>query len=499
MVRNRLTAALRRAVTGVAAVALALGVIAAAPQRAEAATFDPSSVVDYVVSNCPYCGGESHAITSGTFIVGSGFEGWDHVECTVPGVIELTETDETYGEEAPYGAFTVTPLAAGTTDLEFFNAAGESMGIVYDFTVVDLAGDEEALLQTIGYPNAHPNMQEGVAEGIVTKEYTIVLRYDEWGGISDQWFGVNDALGAETYQTLFDAALEEDYTYNPAVGEETMLGNGNTYAFVGWSSPVAWDKVADASDFTYESTYTDPVSGLQSEMYFLYIDADWDLVSEGTAWTEPIDVEIPAPSGTYAAGATLSATRGDLETLYKKAGTEGVMLKVEDSPALGDAQQGAISAVVAKGSTLVNSFDVTLQNYGGEDIALTSEDGVTVTVHITLTDAMIAAGTDNLVVYYVADDGTMTAMKSWVEDGTLNFTTDHLSTYVVMAAVDESEPPAPTEEPPATTETPKQTEQPKADVLPATGDPALLAVAVTSGTGALALAGAAVATMRRKR
>lgn len=155
--------------------------------------------------------------------------------------------------------------------------------------------------------------------------------------------------------------------------------------------------------------------------------------------------------------------------------------------AAGDAVNAAISDVNS-----MYVYDIHLEEYGQ---VFEIPEGDSVTVTLPLPDDM---GTDGVHVYHVADDGTVTDMGATVdaEARTVTFTTTHFSTFVIaqvgsttttQAAGQKAEPAG------------EKSDGSQAPVsgIPATGDPGCVAVALATGSGAVALLGSRI--LRRRR
>ena len=139
--------------------------------------------------------------------------------------------------------------------------------------------------------------------------------------------------------------------------------------------------------------------------------------------------------------------------------------------AAGDAVNTAIQGV-----TTMYVYDIHLEDPNGAEFAIPAGDQVTVTLPIP---EKLSA--ENLHVFHVADDGTVTDMNATVDAaaGTVSFTTSHFSTFVLANVA------------------PQQTAATNAgETLTATGDASLIACAGAALSG---LAGAGLVAMGFKR
>ena len=107
---------------------------------------------------------------------------------------------------------------------------------------------------------------------------------------------------------------------------------------------------------------------------------------------------------------------------------------------LPEAAQQAIASLQSVQKKVAEVLDVSLRDGAGEEVSVDfTDDGLSMTVRMLMTDAMRALDPATLKVVYVADDGTVEEKQTWVEGDYLCFATEHFSTYVVTG----SEPKAP--------------------------------------------------------
>ncbi len=143
-----------------------------------------------------------------------------------------------------------------------------------------------------------------------------------------------------------------------------------------------------------------------------------------------------------------------------------------------DAAAAAGNAVntAIQGVTTMYVYDIHLEDPYGAEFAIPAGDQVTVTLPIP---EKLSA--ENLHVFHVADDGTVTDMNATVDAaaGTVSFTTSHFSTFVLANVA------------------PQQTTATNAgETLTATGDASLI---VCAGAALSGLAGAGLVAMGFKR
>ena len=226
-----------------------------------------------------------------------------------------------------------------------------------------------------------------------------------------------------------------------------------------------------------------------------------DLGDEGVSSIEGLEMSME-----------VAGARRDLNALTDRA-TGGLRFMI-DAAELTDSEKAFIAG--ADAGRALGSYEVYIQDHAGKIIGVEPGDGLSITVRLSLTDEMraaLAAGED-LTVWYLADDGAaMSSCETWVEDGTLCFRTDHLSTFVLFASDGSDDPTddgtdTKPEDGPGTkpgdddgdtddgADGGKDTDE-SDDGLPQTGDAGLVA-AFASAAGALTvLAGGAAARRRR--
>ena len=135
----------------------------------------------------------------------------------------------------------------------------------------------------------------------------------------------------------------------------------------------------------------------------------------------------------------VAGARKDLNALTDRA-TGGLRFMI-DAAELTDSEKAFIAG--ADAGRALGSYEVYIQDHAGKILDVGSDDGLSITVRLSLTDEMraaLAAGED-LTVWYLADGGTsMSSCETWVEDGALCFRTDHLSTFVLFASGESDDP-----------------------------------------------------------
>lgn len=109
-----------------------------------------------------------------------------------------------------------------------------------------------------------------------------------------------------------------------------------------------------------------------------------------------------------------------------------LVLLVQDAQDLTEAAQKAVESLQTENGKVADVLDISFQNGEGDEVKVDlSDDGLTMTVRVKMTDAMRALDPTTLKVVYVADDGTTQTKTTWVEGDNLCFTTEHFSTYAV--------------------------------------------------------------------
>ena len=401
-------------------------------------------------------------------------------------------------------------LSQGKT-LNDLIAEQRAEGVLYDAGDIEMFGDA-SLHRFVGWestvPLDEPLEATDFAPATHNKYYSLDINAI-WEDVDavDPWMPNSDRL---LPYTIENGVLT--FPQNPELGEWYQLtvnkADGMTLDVPGGSAP--WTMTIDAC-------YLDPDDPLynpepNSGVYFLRGDRGGDYYTSlwvsyptdkalsyqlngtgtilRTGGPQVLSIQLDSPatldltlSGetviTNAQGATLThAVSGAVDA--EGMGDDGLwsMLSLvtnwlgEDAAAAaGDAVNTAIQGV-----TTMYVYDIHLEDPYGAEFAIPAGDQVTVTLPIP---EKLSA--ENLHVFHVADDGTVTDMNATVDAtaGTVSFTTSHFSTFVLANVA------------------PQQTTTTNADeTLTATGDASLIACAGAALSG---LAGAGLVAMGFKR
>ena len=172
--------------------------------------------------------------------------------------------------------------------------------------------------------------------------------------------------------------------------------------------------ITDVSDVENVSSVTISKNDLQNVLDKLESE---DSISEAV---------VTLPEGSVSIGKEV------LSSILETSGEESITIKVSDAKnELNEEQQKIV------GDRPV--YNVTMMS-GSEKI--TSFDGKTITISIPY-ELKENEDPDNIVVYYVKDDGTIEKMNCTYKDGKVSFETDHLSYFAISYEVPEPVPEEP--------------------------------------------------------
>lgn len=495
---------------GASAVVAAMVLCALAlPQRAEAAApswYDPTDQETlYWIEDCPYCGC-SHAVNR-VYIDLSQYEGsepdedgegWTDLGVRTNVTGNITAKGDGSGDE-------IISAASGSGEGRLTVWAADNSVHTYDFHIETLTDDQ--VKDTLGWTGAHPNPTQGV-EGTEVNEYHLSLIGDPNSSRYPRTLEVSQRIGSSTFRYAARALLNNEIYVE---GNTYTLSDGKDYVFNGWDWPVDPDATMTVEAFGAGTSTTDPTTNMTVIDHTLTIKANFTPVEESgqqPGGDSPLDDDrhvISSPDLSDDKGAT--ATIEGSDEAYDKYAYDndltdgnGANLVVVNTQ-LSGSQQSAVASS-APSSTVLGSYDVALYNVGDDKLlTLKPSDGLTLTIHLTLTDSMRAAMNSGkkLTVYYVPDDGgAPQAMQSWTEGNFICFKTNHLSTFIVLAsnpvqgggaAGGQSTTPQQTSA--SKNETAAQTSKKKAAAkkLPSTDDIASMS-AVLAGAAVVAFAGA---------
>lgn len=474
-----------RAVRWCAAACAAIVLAAAAPMSTEAAQVEPAcETYDMdIIEHCPRCAGEAHFIQYENWITPpegdyftseTGISWWN-----ITGDVADAEGDEQVAAVSVSDPEIVEAYVATINDIPTAVVRAKSAGSAtvtvtstkdntadITFTVHDLSNDTTAL-------DNYGNHYRRVADVKVTfpeegRVYDLANLTPEGVQGFDRFLAVNitDVDGGSwTLTGSFEVISSDPSVVKPAA-DGTMafqvLKPGTATLTVRIADRLT-DQVHEASVTvtvidSSEGSTTDPEPG------------------EGGAQEEdPIVIVSDGSSSIPGASITVAGNSEKMQELKQP----GVNLVINEITGTGDAPTQVAGAL--------GVYEIELRAGDGSVLSVDGADGVTLTVKIPLTNAMRAADPSTLAVYYVADDGTLTAKETWVEGDFLCFKTTHLSTYLVRSV---------------SSVQPQQPDAPAADAdgdeeLAETGDPSLAVIVAAAGAAAAALAGGCA--LNRKR
>lgn len=375
-----------------------------------------------------------------------------------------------------------------TFDLTFFELEGalgiDDLSDVYAMRLPDDGGEPETMTVT-----------HDAAGNLVINDMTATGTYAfyTYKDVAEPWAPEGGLLP----HTIENGIMT--FPGHPELGEWYQLTvdakEGITFDNPGGSS--AWTMTIDAASLDEDDALFNPQPN--SGIYFVRGDGQGMSTNLWIEWPadKALSYELASGAGTVSRVGgpnTLSINLSAPSTLKLRTATETViwneqgatlthtvtngdkgddatwsMLTLVTEHLGGDAAQQAGNAVVSAvdGAGKMYVYDIYLKDWAGNEFAIPAGDRVTVTLPIPSELSL-----ENLFVFHVADDGTVTDMHATVDAdaGTVSFTTTHFSTFVITNA--EGMKTAPAEGEPS-------------DKLTATGDvAAYMAIAATiSGAG----------------
>lgn len=473
-----------RAVRWCAAACAAIVLAAAAPMSAEAAQVEPAcGTYDMdIIEHCPRCAGEQHFIQyenwitppeEGYYTSETGLSWWNITGNTADArgdeQVAAVSVSDPEVVEAYVATINDIPTAvvraksAGSAIVTVTSTKGSTADIT--FTVHDLSNDKTAL-------DNYGNHYRPVAD--------LQVAFPEEGRVYDLAnLSSENAPGYDRYLAL--DIIDADGGHGSLVGSFEVVSSdpsvvrpkadGTTdFQVLKPGTATLTARVTDRlTDKTYEASVT--VTVIDSSE----TSAD-DSESEAGAQEEGSLVIVPDGSSSIPGASITVAGNSEKMQELKQSGVNLVINEITGSEDAPTQVAGALGV-----------YEIELLAGDGSPVSVDSSDGVTLTVKIPLTAAMRAADPSTLAVYYVADDGTLTAMETWVEGDYLYFKTTHLSTYLVRttSSAQPQQPAAPTDD------------ADKGEKLAETGDMSLAAIVAAAGTAAAALAGGCA--LNRKR
>lgn len=232
---------------------LALAACALAPKtpaRAEGANGPDGTL--YVVENCAVCGGDHAGDTwtrgLGLFVPLGNDSDWVNltIENSNPAVVRA----ERMGDD-----LTVTALAPGEAHLVITADNATTIPAELDFEVKSVSDPAEL---PAGYSTASIN------------RYAINMN-DPYGGLSNCWITSDKIME----QSVLDTIAENDAGFE--LGESVMLGNGQSYAFMGWQHDGYYmDLGSVPSADAFDSVSASFKDGVLTHYYDCPIKANWN-------------------------------------------------------------------------------------------------------------------------------------------------------------------------------------------------------------------------------
>lgn len=361
-----------------------------------------------MVLHCPECNGFPHVSKSGSqgiTGVGSGFLFEEYVELS-----DQYETTDPSVATVWIGEYEGKPCAfyqvqgVGTTDITVHTADG-TQSATFRVNVTDVSDDPAKVAEF-----DHCQTLTGVEIVMPEDRATIDLAKGErpWVQLSTPTDG--SSAGTLEYAWEFSSS-------DPSVA----------YVDVDSIVPVS------VGTATITVTITDnahPENGPFTDSITVNV-----IDSDATTPEVPEQGVITVSSGSdvLSGAATVNASDEAWAAFQEKAGGAAELLVVNAE--LSDTQAAAIEK--AERVTLA-TWDVSMLDINDKAIEVTSEDGITLTVRLELSDEYAAYADDAFVVYYVGDDGTLEAKKTWVEEVEgvrfVCFETTHLSSYVLTVS-----------------------------------------------------------------
>lgn len=275
---------------------------------------------------------------------------------------------------------------------------------------------------TIAWESSDPSVatvsDDGVVTAVKTGQAVITAKVAE--GVSDRCLvsvtnPATSVVLSETKKaaTVGDAGFQLTASVAPADADETTV----TWASSN-SSVVAVDSSGNVTIVAAGQAVISATVGDASAQCVVVVSAK----------------EVAATSSTSgfaaSASATDSETAGKIAALEEENGSLSLIVQAIDG--MTQPVKEALEALSAAGSMVAETFDIHFADNQGNEIEIKQGDGMTITVKVKMTDAMRALDPGTLKVCYVADDGTVEEMPTWVEGDLLCFITTHFSNYAVV-------------------------------------------------------------------
>lgn len=420
-------AAFLLATMGLTAVATAGPLSAMADETADVQA-DGGIVITYdetMVLHCPQCNGMPHVSEGGN----QGITG-PKTEVLFGSYVQLSEEVENtntnvatawVGEYDGKSTVFYQVCGVGTTDITVHTADG-AQSATFRVVVTDVSDDPTALAEF-----DHCQTVTGVEIVWPADPVTIDIASDDPTWISLSTPATGDEFGSvESYWEFSSSSDsvayvdEDDNVIVPvSVGTATITVTLTDLAHpeVGTFTDSITVNVIDSGATTPE----DPEQGGQEA----------ETPQQGV-------IVVSSGSDVLSGAATVNASDEAWAAFTEKAG-EGAELSVTNAK-LSDTQAAAIEKAER---VALATWDVSMLDTNDQPIQVTSEDGLTLTVRLELSDEYAAYADDAFVVYYVGDDGTLEAKSTWVEEVEgvrfVCFQTTHLSDYVLTVSGEAAE------------------------------------------------------------
>lgn len=379
-----------------------------------AAVFTNDEVLEYpgeIVSHCPECNGLSHNSKNGN----GGISGVDAGILFGDAALEFSDKIDNANPDvadAWIGSYDGKACAfyrvqgAGSTDITFYTADG-SQSKTIRVTVSDVSDDPEKRADF-----DHCQVITGIEISWPEDPATIDIASEEATWLSLSIDSEGSLFGGVFYNPVFtssDPSIvdvdEGDFLVPKSVGTATIT--------------------AEVTDRAHpeNGTFTDSIT---VNVIDSSAQGDGPVKQQGT-------IRIDPDGGIDAGTVAVSATDEAWAAFQEKIGADP-KLHIENA-SLSETQVAAVKNV-SRG--VLASWDLSLLDADDATVSLSSEDGLTLVVRMPLSDDFAAYADEEFVVYYVGDDGTIEAKKTWVEsqEGSrfVCFETTHLSTYVLTVS-----------------------------------------------------------------
>lgn len=308
-------------------------------------------------------------------------------------------------------------------------------GGIYSWRNLDFVSSDESIASIEDRWNDETEKREFILTGEKNGSATVTVRYGTWDTEKQETVYREFGTIPVTVATPVESVALSETEKMMQVGDKsftltaTVSPMGASDAKVTWSSSN--DKVAKVD----AKGAVTPVAAGKAE-----ITATAGGKSAKCVVTVKAKQVASTDSGSAVAGsvAISNSSSASDEALMEK--LEGLGLAIEPvKPAESEPVKQAVAAIVQAGGDVVEVLDIHFTDENGDEVAW-SDDKHVLTVRIAMTDAMKElAKTQDLVVFYIDENGERTEMPTWIEGDELVFQTTHFSTYAV-AGVPQQQP-----------------------------------------------------------